>query len=96
METNAFYFLINAEKITVINPYCKKKNAKQSSKKVEFSSAKTQSLLMLNSNCQNNFQLPFIESKATIQDLKFSTYSYLPQKLLELYKDQHLPPPKLS
>ncbi|WP_121668095.1 hypothetical protein [Mesonia aquimarina] len=95
VEANAFELLLNSDEITLVNPFCKKKNTKQKSQSEENFSAETLTTsFVLNLNCQNTFQVSKFQYKSVNLEKEIPFFSYLQTSLLSPYYEQQLPPPK--
>ncbi len=95
VEAKAFSLWDNVDGITFTNPYCKKKNAKSSSKELNVSASKDHSLLVFSFTCQQNFQLTSPYQEIWFQEKQVKEYAYQHPQILVLFKELQLPPPKL-
>ncbi|MDR6300895.1 hypothetical protein [Mesonia maritima] len=95
VEANVFQLLLDSDEITFVNPFCKKKNAKQKPQSQEnFSTETLTASFVLNLNCQNTFQISDFQYKSVNLEKEISFFSYLHSSLLSPYYEQQLPPPK--
>lgn len=95
VNTNLISVFSDGESVVLINPYCKKKNAKNTDGQ-QMDASPVKSMLSIDYNCQNPMQLQNFKSvdKPAFNIIK--RFSYLKTEFSSIVPGKPSPPPKLN
>ena len=95
MDSKLFGVFVDAEEITIVNPFCKKLQPNTPGEEQRYDEASLFSNISVNVICASPFQFETFSEPIAFTETNYQKHNAQTQPIISTFKDKFYPPPKV-